>query len=212
MSDYLHSTRRRAPNKEQILTTPDTDTPVTRRTVKQSKDSNQDQDPVNVNVTVVVKKFAGTGNDGSSRTTAEAFIEQKPQQYFEPVQHPPAILPPATENDDKHEESSERPKSTEQQRIEPSEQLTEHHDRHTQSDTEQIITEKQKKLRRPARVSRKCQTQECVFRRMEREQQYDLRAASDTEKNIQTRKSQLRPRKKSPKKNFPIYLSADSFR
>jgi hypothetical protein len=47
---------------------------------------------------------------------------------------------------------------------------------------------------------------------MEREQQYDLRTTSDTEKNIQTRKSQLRPRKKSPKKNFPIYLSADSFR
>lgn len=46
---------------------------------------------------------------------------------------------------------------------------------------------------------------------MERDQQQDLRTTSDTEKNIQTRKSQLRPRKKSPKKNLPIYLSPDSF-
>ena len=47
---------------------------------------------------------------------------------------------------------------------------------------------------------------------MEREQQQDLRATSDTEKNMQTRKSQLRPRKRSPKKHLPVYLSADSFR
>jgi hypothetical protein len=47
---------------------------------------------------------------------------------------------------------------------------------------------------------------------MEREQQAEMRATSDTEKNIQTRKSQLRPRKKSPKKNHPVYLSSDSFR
>ncbi|CAF4603791.1 unnamed protein product, partial [Rotaria magnacalcarata] len=79
-----------------------------------------------------------------------------------------------------------------------------------QSDTEQIITEKQKKHRRPKRISRTCQTYECVFRRMERDQQHDLRATSDTEKNIQTLKSQLRPRKKSPKKNYPLYLSTDS--
>ncbi|CAF4001909.1 unnamed protein product, partial [Rotaria magnacalcarata] len=34
----------------------------------------------------------------------------------------------------------------------------------------------------------------------------------EREKNIQTLKSQLRPRKKSPKKNYPLYLSTDSFR
>ena len=84
-------------------------------------------------------------------------------------------------------------------------------DRHVQSDTEQIVTEEQKKRRRPKRISRTSQTYECVFRRMEREQTQDLRTTSDTEKNIQTKKSQLRPRKKSPKRNQSVYLSADSF-
>jgi hypothetical protein len=214
MSDHLHSTRRRAQHKEQILTTPDTlpdtDTSTVRRTVKQTKDSHQDKDPVHVNVTVVVKKFAGTTKDGNPITTAEATVEQKPQQYFEPVQHPPETLPVPTENKD---ETIERPKSTEQQQISSKEQtLLENHDRHTQSDTEQIITDNQKKHRRPKRISRTCQTYECVFRRMERDQQQDLRTTSDTEKNIQTRKSQLRPRKKSPKRNLPIYLSTDSFK
>ena len=210
LSDHLHSTRRRVSNKEQVSTTPDTDTPTIQRTVKQTKDSNLDKDPVHVNVTVVVKKFAGTEKDGKGYTTAEATVEQKPQQYFEPVQRSPQN---PTENKDKTEETIERAKSTDQQRTKSTEQkVLEHTDRHTQSDTEQIITDEQKKRRRPKRISRTCQTYECVFRRMERDQQQDLRATSDTEKNMQTRKSQLRPRKKSPKKNLPVYVSADSFR
>jgi hypothetical protein len=214
MSDHLHSTRRRTSNKEQILTTPDTipdtDRSSGRRTVKKTKDSHHDKDPVHVNVTVVVKKFAGTTKDGAPVTTAEAVVEQKPQQYFEPVQHPPENLLASTETKD---ESLERRKSTEQPRLPSSEEkMLEHNDRHTQSDTEQIITDNQKKRRRPKRISRTCQTYERVFRLMEREQQQELRATSDTEKTIQTRKSQLRPRKKSPKKNLPIYLSTDSFR
>jgi hypothetical protein len=214
MSDHFHSTRRRAPNKEQILTTPDTmpdtDASTVRRTVKQTKDSHQDKDPVHVNVTVVVKKFAGTTKDGKPVTTAEAIVEQKSQQYFETVQQRPETLPAPTETKD---ELIERSKSTEQQRLQSSEEkILDPQDRHTQSDTEQIITENQKKRRRPKRISRTCQTYEHIFRRMEREEQHDLRTTSDTEKNIQTRKSQLRPRRKSPKKNIPIYLSTDSFR
>ena len=257
MSDHLHGPRRRVGNKDQILTTPettrDTDTPVVRRSVKQTKDSNQEKDPVNVNVTVVVKKFAGTSNERPARVTAEAYVEdrspppskhQKQQPYQEPVQQPVASLeqqhhspkprtppqpqepyfepvprapsvheqPPAEEAHAKGEEPSERPKSTEQPTAASPKPATQHEDRYTQSDTEQIITEQQKKRRRPKRISRTCQTYECVFRRMDREQAQDLRATSDTEKNIQTRKSQLRPRKKSPKKNHSIYLSADSFR
>ncbi|CAF2039831.1 unnamed protein product [Rotaria magnacalcarata] len=84
-------------------------------------------------------------------------------------------------------------------------------ERHTQSDTEQIITEKQRKRRRPKRVSRKTQTQECIFRRMEREQHDELRPVNDTDKNIQTRKSQLCPKSKSPKKH-PTYISTDAFK
>ncbi|CAF3576930.1 unnamed protein product [Rotaria sordida] len=218
MSDHFHPTHRHAQKNEQISSTPDTisntGTPTFRRTIKLSNDQNQDNEPVNVNVTVVVKKFAGTNEDGTSRTITEAFVEQKPQQYFEPVQHPLAILPPSTTTEDKEksEESTERPKTSEQHPIKPSEQIIEHHDREIHSDTEQIITEKQKKNRRPKRISRTCQTYECVFRRMEREQYHNLRATADTEKNIQTLKSQLRPRKKSPKKNLPPYLPADSFR
>ncbi len=125
------------------------------------------------------------------------------------------ILPPSTtiENKEQSEELIERSKSTDQQRTKSSEEkILKHPDRHTQSDTEQIITDEQKKRRRPKRISRTCQTYEGVFRRMEREQQSEMRATSDTEKNIQTRKSQLRPRNKSPKKNQPVYLTTDSFR
>ena len=218
ITDHLYGTHRRALNKKQVLTSPDTisntDTPATRRTVKQIKSSDPDKDPVNVNVTVVVKKIAGTNDDGTSRTVAEAFVEQKPQPYMEPVQNqpenPPLTL--ATEEQEKIEEPIERPKSTEQERTKSSEQIIESNERQTQSDTEQIITEKQKKTRRPKRISRTCQTYEGVFRRMEREQNQDLRITSETEKNIQTRKSQLRPRKRSPKRNIPLNLSADSFR
>lgn len=215
MSDHLHSTRRRGSNKEQSLTTPDTvrdtDTPVVRRSVKQSKDSHQDKDPVHVNVTVVVKKFAGTAKDETPTTTTEAVVEKKSQQYFEPVHRPPEVPALTTENKD---ESTERPQSTDDQLRVPSPQQrqVEHHERHTQSDTEQIITETQKKRRRPKRISRTSQTYECVFRRMERDQQPDIRVTSDTEKNIQTRKSQLRPRKKSPRKHPPVYLSTESFK
>jgi hypothetical protein len=215
MSDHLLSTRRRSSNKEHLLTTPDTmpdtDRSSGRHTIRKTKDSHQDKDPVHVNVTVVVKKFAGTKKDGTPVATAEAVVEQKPQQYFEPVQHPPESLSAPTEPKD---ESTERPKSIAQEPRLPSseEKLLEPFDRHTQSDTEQIITDNQKKRRRPKRISRTCQTYESVFRRMEREEQQELRATSDTEKNIQTKKSQLRPRKKSPKKNLPVYLSTDSFK
>ncbi|CAF2253394.1 unnamed protein product [Rotaria magnacalcarata] len=210
LSDHFHDTHRHTSNKEQILRTPDTtsniDTPTIRRTVKVTKDRSPDKDPVNVNVTVVVKKFAGTNEDGNTRTVTEA--------YFEPVQHPSEILPSSSTIDDKEkvEIPNDRPRSTDQPLFQSSEQLISSNDRQIQSDTEQIITEKQKKHRRPKRISRTCQTYECVFRRMERDQQHDLRATSDTEKNIQTLKSQLRPRKKSPKKNYPLYLSTDSFR
>lgn len=215
LSDHVHGTRRRGTNPDQIVTTPDTvrdvDTPIVRRTVKQSKDSHQEKDPVHVNVTVVVKKFAGTAKDETSTATAEAVVEQRPQKYFEHVQRPPEISALTTEN---KEDTSERPKSTEEQlrAASPEQKQVEHHERHTQSDTEQIVTETQKKRRRPKRISRTSQTYECVFRRMERDQHPDIRATSDTEKNMQTRKSQLRPRKKSPRKNLPVYLSTESFR
>ena len=86
------------------------------------------------------------------------------------------------------------------------------HERHTQSDTEQIITDKQKKRRRPKRISRTSQTYESVFRRMEREQHEELRPTNDTDKNIQTRRSCLRPRTRSPKRHYPFYLSTDAFK
>ena len=207
MSDHLHSIRRRTSNKDQSVITPESDTYTYQRTVKQSKDSNQEKEPVNVNVTVVVKKFASANSDGTSRTTAEAFVEQKPQQYFETVQHTSE-----TDHKEKHDENTDRPKTTDQQQIKTPERIIDHNDRHTLSDTEQIITDNQKKRRRPKRISRTCQTYECVFRRMEREQNQDLRATSDTEKNIQTRKSQLRPRKKSPKRHGTVYLTPDSFK
>lgn len=218
MSDHYHSIHRRASNKEQTVTTSDTisnaETPTVRRTVKVSKDRNQDQEPVNVNVTVVVKKFAGTNDDGTSRTVTEAYVEPKSEQYFEHVQRSTEVLPPpsTTEDNEKSEELKERPKSTDQAVVQPTEPIIPSNERQIQSDTEQFTTEKQKKNRRPKRISRTCQTYESVFRRMEREQQQELRATSDTEKNVQTIKSQLRPRRKSPKKNMPLYLSADSFR
>ncbi|CAF5139115.1 unnamed protein product, partial [Rotaria magnacalcarata] len=167
LSDHFHDTHRHTSNKEQILRTPDTtsniDTPTIRRTVKVTKDRSPDKDPVNVNVTVVVKKFAGTNEDGNTRTVTEA--------YFEPVQHPSEILPSSSTIDDKEkvEISNDRPRSTDQPLFQSSEQLISSNDRQIQSDTEQIITEKQKKHRRPKRISRTCQTYECVFRRMERD-------------------------------------------
>lgn len=85
-------------------------------------------------------------------------------------------------------------------------------ERHTQSDSEQIVTEKQKKRRRPKRISRTTQTYESVFRRMEREVHEELRPTNDLDKNIQTKKSCLRPRARSPKRHYPIYLSTDAFK
>jgi hypothetical protein len=84
--------------------------------------------------------------------------------------------------------------------------------RYTQSDTEQILTEKRKKRRRPKRISRTTQTYECVFRRMERNEHEELRPTTDTDKNIQTRRSCLRPRTRSPKRHYPLYLSTDAFK
>jgi len=48
--------------------------------------------------------------------------------------------------------------------------------------------------------------------RIEREQNQELRPTNDTDKSIQTRKSQLRPKPKSPRKHYPVYLSADAFK
>ena len=117
-----------------------------------------------------------------------------------------------SEDKENAEEIIERPKTTEKEQLKTPEQIIEAHERQAQSDTEQIVTEKQRKSRRPKRISRTCQTYECVFRRMEREHYQEVRTTSATEKNIQTRRSQLRPRKTSPKKNLPLQLSADSFR
>lgn len=86
------------------------------------------------------------------------------------------------------------------------------YDRHTQSDTEQIVTDQQKKRRRPKRISRTTQTYECVFRRMEHGEHEELRPTNDTEKNIQTRKSYLSPAPKSPRKHQPIYFSTEAFK
>ncbi|UJR25607.1 hypothetical protein I4U23_006951 [Adineta vaga] len=163
MSEHLHPTRRHV--------------------------SNQDKDPVNVNITLVVKKISDSEND--RLTTAEAFVHQESSQYFESPQHS------TVQNIEKLKKRSKS---------------VEHHDRHTQSDSEQIITEKQKKHRRPKLISRTCQTYECIFRRMERERHQGLRAISAVEKNIQTRKSQVRSGNRSPKKYSSPYLSADSFK
>ncbi|UJR23306.1 hypothetical protein I4U23_026321 [Adineta vaga] len=76
------------------------------------------------------------------------------------------------------------------------------------SDTEQT----KPKRRRPKRISRTTQTHEYIFRRMEREQHQELLPTNDTDKNIQTRKSQLCPRKRSPKKPYSIYLSTDEYK
>jgi hypothetical protein len=169
MSDHSPSIRRRIPTKEQYLTTPDTEPDsnrqVIRRSIKKSKDSTENKDPFNVNVTVLVKNMK---NEDDGETL------RKPKQK--------ALI----------------------SKIDS--------ERHTQSDTEQIISEKQKKRRRPKRISRTTQTYECVFRRMEYEEHEELRPTSETEKNIQTRKSRLRPRTRSPKRHYPIYLSTDAFK
>lgn len=85
-------------------------------------------------------------------------------------------------------------------------------ERHTQSDTEQVIGKKQKKRRRPKRISRTTQTYECVFRRMERDQHEELLPTNDTEKCVQTRRSCLRPITRSPRRHHPLYLSTDAFK
>ncbi|CAF0848400.1 unnamed protein product [Rotaria sp. Silwood1] len=169
ISDHLQSTNRRSTTKERTSTsTPDTELDSNRPIVPRSvKKSTNDNEPVNVNVTVLVKNLTDQDNNEMS---------QKPQKKQN-------IIKSSTD-----------------------------YDRHTQSDTEQIITEKQKKRRRPKRISRTTQTYECVFRRMEREQHEELRPTNDTDKNIQTRKSQLCPRSKSPRKHYPTYISTDAFK
>ena len=88
-------------------------------------------------------------------------------------------------------------------------ELTTDQERQTQSDTEHVIGKKQKKRRRPKRISRTTQTYECVFRRMERDQHEELLPTNNTEKCVQTRRSCLRPVTRSPKRN---YLSTDAFK
>ena len=86
------------------------------------------------------------------------------------------------------------------------------HDRQSKSDSEPTVTDKSKKHRRPKRISRTSQTYEAVFRRMARDQNRELQATSDQDKSIQTRKSQLRPRGNSPKKQYPYYVSPEGFK
>ncbi|CAF0766972.1 unnamed protein product [Rotaria sordida] len=175
ISNNLQSTnRRRSTTKERTSTsTLDTELDSGRHIVPRSvKKSDSDIEPVNVNLTVLVKNLTDQDNSETSQTTPK----EKPQKKQN-------IIKSSTD-----------------------------YDRHTQSDTEQIISEKQKKHRRPKRISRTTQTYECVFRRMEREQHEELRPTNDTDKNIQTRKSQLCPKPKSPRKHYPAYLSTDAFK
>ncbi|CAF0786436.1 unnamed protein product [Adineta ricciae] len=76
------------------------------------------------------------------------------------------------------------------------------------SDTEQA----KPKRRRPKRISRTTQTYEHIFRRMERDQHEELVPTNDTDKNCQTRKSQLSPQKRSSKKSYSIYISSDDYK
>ena len=116
-------------------------------------------DPVNVNVTVLVKKYPGDETPKTKKNSAD-----------------------------------------------------EEFHRATQSDSEQIVSEKQKKRRRPKRISRTTQTYECVFRRMAEEEHRELQPNGETERSVQTRRSRLRPRTRSPSKPLPVYLSTDAFR
>ena len=274
MPEHLNGARRRGASREHPVSTPETirdgETPVVRRVVKNAKESTQNKDPVNVNVTVVVKKFASSGRERSSNVTTEAYVDERStpsprprhqqaavthqeiesarpeteqqsarevtedasemtthepaeeqpttveerERYFETVSPPPEATEEPAVNDDEGQvdESTIRPSSTDHAHSATSKKVTLFEDRATQSDTEQSKPETLKRRLRPKRISRTCQTYEHVFRRMEREQQQELRAVTDSDKNVQTRKSQLRPRKKSPKKDQSMYLSADSFR
>lgn len=109
------------------------------------------------------------------------------------------------ENDDDDTDNKSKPSKVKQQ-------STVDHERQIQSDSEQVLNEKQKKRRRPKRISRTTQTYESVFRRMAREQHEELRPTTDLDKNMQTKQSCLRPRTRSPRKNYPIYLSSEAFK
>ncbi|CAF3956697.1 unnamed protein product [Rotaria sp. Silwood2] len=172
MSDHQSMNRRSTTKERTSTSTPDTELDSNRYITPRSvKKSTYDNEPVNVNVTVLVKNLTDQNkNETSEITTKETSQKEK------------NIIKSSTDND-----------------------------RHTQSDTEQIVTEKQKTRRRPKRISRTTQTYECVFRRMEREQHEELRPTNDTDKNIQTRKSQLCPTPKSPRKH-PTYISTDAFK
>ena len=151
--------------------------PTKKRSGKQPTESDEDQDPLNVNVTVLVKNYTGKDDDQapSARNT--------PGKHKELESNAPRL-----------------PKASAE------------FERTALSDTEQIMTEKQKKRRRPKRISRTTQTYERIFRMMAFEEHEELRPTGKTEKCIQTRRSQLRPRTKSPRKQPPIYLSADAFK
>ena len=69
MSEHFHSTRRRASNRESLPNTHD------RCTVTELNSFHQDKDPVNVNITLVVKKLSDGENPHT--TTAEAFVDQE---------------------------------------------------------------------------------------------------------------------------------------
>ncbi|CAF0916669.1 unnamed protein product [Adineta ricciae] len=71
MSEHFHSARRRTSNRESLPNTHD------RCTVTELNGSRQDKDPVNVNITLVVKKLSDGEN--SPTTTAEAFVNQDHQ-------------------------------------------------------------------------------------------------------------------------------------
>lgn len=108
-------------------------------------------------------------------------------------------------------EKDDQTSSTESSKRKPKKPSAEL-ERNTLSDTEQILTEQQKKRRRPKRISRTTQTYERIFRTMAFEEHAELRPTEQTEKCIQTRRSQLRPPARSPRKQQPIYLSTDAFK
>ncbi|CAF0850638.1 unnamed protein product [Didymodactylos carnosus] len=223
---------------------------------KTSKSYEDNKTPVNINVTVVVRKVEGEEDSPTAEVVVEKSsaktkssrvkkIEQtldnttplKPafdlqdnnkkkseneQHKKDELSHQPLFdhvqKPSKSPREEQHkpsvDEETKRPQSIQQKPHGALDLYTHQHEdeRHTQSDSEQFITTKQQKRRRPKRISRTTQTYEKVFKVIMKEEQQHLRYTSDTEKQIQTRKSELRPRKTLPKKHFPLYLSADTFR
>ncbi|CAF0856119.1 unnamed protein product [Didymodactylos carnosus] len=245
--------------RKELVATPGTGSDTTAIVHKTARSYKDDTTPVNVNVTVVVKKVQGgdsltpdvqiekssTKPKLSRSKKVEQTVDTTPtstpaldqrqeinnQKKTEDEQHQkvdespsqqPLFEPVQKKSVTSHQDQPEplvvteikRPQSIEQKSHDTNDLFSRHHqdERHVQSDSEQFVTAKQQKRRRPKRISRTTQTYDRVFRHMFKEEQQQLRYTSDTEKQIQTRKSALRPRKKSPKKHFPLYLSADTFR